>query len=133
MAKTDSIVQEQGVIDISLPTIVDLSAKQYRYVVRNATTGNIEACGANAQPLGVLQNAPVGSATRLAVAHVRLLGVSKLKVAGTVAPGSWINSDTNGEGLANTTNNRPSGAIALCDGTSADLISVMVIPSVMGA
>lgn len=132
MAKTDSIVQEQGVVDISLPTIVDLSAKQYRFVKRNATTGNIEAAGANEQPLGVLQNAPNG-ATRTTTAHVRLLGVSKLKVAGTVTPGSWINSDTNGEGLANTTNNRPSGAIALCDGTSADLISVMVIPSVMGA
>lgn len=132
MAQTDSVVQEQGVVDISRRTIVDLSAKQYCFVKRNATTGNIEACGANEQPLGVLQNAPNGSVHE-DIAHVRILGNSKLKAAGTIGPCAWISSDTNGAGVANTTNNRPSGAMSLCDATSGDLFSVLVVPSVMGA
>jgi len=132
MAKNQSVVTEAGAIDISLPTTANLSAKQYRFVKRDATTGNIVACGANEQPLGVLQNAPNGS-SREAVAEVRISGVSKLKLAGTVTPSSWVQCDTNGEGTPNTTNNRPSGAMALSDGTSGDLIAVLVLPSIMGA
>jgi len=132
MAKNQSATTEAGAVDMSFPTVANLSAKQYRFVKRDATTGNIVACGANEQPLGVLQNAPNGS-TREDVAIVRIAGVSKLKLAGTVTPSSWIQSDTNGEGTPNTTNNRPSGAMALSDGTSGDLIAVLVAPSVMGA
>lgn len=132
MAKTDGFYTEAGAVDISLPCAADLSGKQYYFVKRDLTTGNIVACGANEQGIGVLQNAPNG-ATRPDVAQVRVSGVSKLRLAGTVTPQSWVQSDTNGAGTPNTTNNRPSNALALSDGDSGDLIPVLVQPCIMGA
>lgn len=132
MAKKMSVTTEAGAIDISLPTAADLSAKQYFFVKRDATTGKIVACGANEQPLGVLQNAPNGSA-RDATAQVRVSGVSKIKLAGTVTPSSFIQCDTNGNGTPNTTDKRPSGGLSLADGVTGDISTMLVSPSIMGA
>lgn len=125
MAKTDSITTEEGKIDISLPTDADLSALQYYFVKRDATDGKVVACGANEKPLGILQNAPNG-ATKDAVAQVRISGVSKLKIAETVTFGKFLTSTSASKGEVCDAAGEEYGAKALCDGTSDDLISVLV-------
>lgn len=125
MAKTDSFTTEAGAIDISLPTDADLSALQYCYVKRDATDGKVVACGANEKMLGILQNAPNGS-SKDAVAVVRVGGLSKLKVSETVIPGNFLTSTSGSLGEVCDAAGEEYGAVALCDGTANDLITVLI-------
>lgn len=125
MAKTDSFYTEAGAVDISLPTAANLSALQYFFVKRDATTGKVVACGANEKPLGILQNAPNGS-SKDAVAHVRISGVSKLKIAETVTFGKFLTATSASKGEVCDAAGEEYGAKALCDGDADDLITVFV-------
>lgn len=125
MAKTDSFVTDAGAVDISLPTDANLSALQYYFVKRDATDGKVVACGLNEKPLGILQNAPNGSSAD-AIAHVRIAGVSKLKVAETVIPGNFLTSTAASKGEVCDAAGEEYGAIAMCDGTADDLITVLI-------
>lgn len=125
MAKTDSFYTEAGAVDISLPSDANLSALQYCFVKRDATDGKVVACGLNEKPLGILQNAPNGS-SRDATAHVRIGGVSKLKVSETVTFGKFLTSTAASLGEVCDAAGEEYGAKALCDGDANDIITVLV-------
>lgn len=78
---------------------VDLNAKQY-FIVKQHTDGTMILAGANGVgAVGVLQNKPkIGQA-----ALVRFIGTTKVVAGGTIAVGAWVTSDTNGKGIATTT------------------------------
>lgn len=126
MAKTISVTTEAGKIVVTLPTDVDLSAYQYHYVKNDATDGKVVPCGANEKPLGILQNAPVGSASKDAQAEVCIGGVSKISINETVIPGNFLTSTSGAKGEVCDAAGEEYGARALCDGTANDLISVLV-------
>lgn len=119
-----STVPEFAGQDINLKTATDISAKQY-YFVKNSS-GNVVAAGAGEQGLGIMQNAPVGTSARAAIAQVRTVGMSKLKLGGTVSAGQYIKADTNGAGVAATSDHDIYLAKALSDGVSGDLIAVVL-------
>lgn len=120
--------------DITVAASVDLSTKQYRFV-----TAAGAVAGAGAQALGVLQNDPKSGQG----AGVRVMGVSKLVLGGTVSVDTKISSDANGAGVAFTAaavNTSDAGAsadpvntgshvmaIALRAGVSGDTIDVALV------
>lgn len=110
--------------DINLKTATDISTKQY-FFVKNSS-GNVVVAGAGEQGLGVLQNAPVGTTARAAIAQVRTVGMSKVKLGGTVSAGQYIKSDSNGKGVAATTDKDIYMAKALTDGVDGDIIATVV-------
>lgn len=126
MAKVNSFSTDMGAIDISLPTATDLSALQYCYVKLHATTGKVVACGLNEKMAGILQNAPVGSASADAVAQIRVGGVSILKVAETIIPGNFLTSTAASLGEVCDAAGEEYGAVALSDGSANDYITVLI-------
>jgi len=122
-----TLVKQIVGVDYDFPTASDLSALQYTFV---ALDGDelVVTCPSGAAPLGILQNAPVGTATKLAYATVRLAGFSKLVLAGTVVTTlPWIKPNTSGgTGIACTTDKDCYGAVAKSGGVSGDLILVEV-------
>lgn len=112
--------------DITVPAAADLSAKQYYFVLAAGTLA-----GAGAQALGVLQNNPASGDA----AGVRVMGVSKVVLGGTVAVGDLISSDANAKGVKYTAASVAAGTpeplsgthvlgIALEAGDAGDLIAV---------
>lgn len=119
--------------DFSFLSDIDLSASQYCLVT--VDDAGLDLCGANAMPLGVLQNAPIAGEA----GSVRLGGISKVVAGGTITKGQLLASDANGHVVAYTalagtiTNGTPdtiafSGSsvvgVALEDGASGDIIAV---------
>lgn len=101
----------------------DLSAKQFRFMVHGSADNLVVAAGAGVNAIGVLMNAPA-SGERAEVALQG--GGGKLKLAGTVARGSLIKSDANGDGLAAVAGDK-FGAMAMASGVSGDVIPVEVV------
>lgn len=117
------------VLDISVAATVDLSTSQYFFVKADGTL-----CAAGGKALGILQNNPKSGLA----AGVRVLGCSKLTLAGTVAAGDYIASDASGKGVKATVASVLAGtpeplagdhviAIALEAGVSGDVRSVALI------
>lgn len=128
MAKTSSVYSEASPIDVSLPTIVDLSSAGYVAVKRNASTGNIELCGANDKALGILQNAPNGSSSKPATAIVRIQGISKAKINEGVTFGKYLTPVATTAYLeVCDAADEEMCAMALCDGDANDIITVLVM------
>jgi len=109
----------------------DLSAKQFHFVKVGTVAGTVVAVtSATDIPLGILQNAPVADEG----ADVAVLGGgAKLKLAGTVAAGGLIKTDSAGKGVAATTDGSRVSAFADSLGSSGvtgDVIPVYVTPPV---
>src|ERR1035437_8527403 len=64
--------------------VTDLSALQYNLVKLNADFNVVAINGVTDYPIGVLDNAPVGTASVPAEASVTCFGVTKVKLGGTV-------------------------------------------------
>lgn len=121
-----SVSTEAGAVDMSFETQSDLSALQY-YFVKMDSSELVVACGANEKPLGILQNAPLGTAAAPKLAQVRLGGVSKLKIAEGVAFGKFLTSTAGSKGEVCDAAGEEYGAKALSSGDTDDLISVLVV------
>jgi len=77
----------------------DLSGKQYTFVTKGATAGDILSATASDVIIGVLQDKP-----RLGeFGTVATDGILKVKVSGTVTENAYVGSDANGLGVAVTT------------------------------
>ncbi|MGR3310224.1 MAG: hypothetical protein ACUZ77_05550 [Candidatus Brocadiales bacterium] len=76
---------ENRLLDISFEAAEDLSNDQYRIVTLSGNKVQRPNAGTDI-PLGVLQNAPASGEA----AVVRLLGITKLQLGGTVAALDWI-------------------------------------------
>lgn len=102
---------------------VDLSAKQYRFVTFDSTSGKLNVVGTQgAQALGILQNNPLADQQCTVAVD---WPASKLVLSGTVTQGGVIMSANDGTGIAATSTNKGLG-IALADGVSGDIIPVMM-------
>ncbi len=127
MAKTISVVNDDGSIDVSVPTASDLSSFQYCFVKKDSSGKIVAADTANEQTLGVLQNAPNGS-TKETEAIVRIQGVTKLKTGGAVTVLEFLKTVvTSAAAAAIASDHDIYGAQALCDGDSGDIIQALVV------
>lgn len=112
-----------------LKATADLSAKQYHFAkgdVANNDQVVIAALGTD-QILGVIQNTPaLGEAVQL-----RVVGISKLKLGGTVTRFDRVTSDTAGKGVL-ATGMQPAAAIAMESGVSGDIIPVLMVSVASG-
>lgn len=117
---------EAGAIDVSIKTEADISALQEHFVKLD-TSERVVACGANEKPLGILQNAPLGTATAPAIALIRIGGVSRLKIAETVAFGNFLTSTSSSTGEVCDAAGEEYGAKALTSGEANDRITVLVV------
>lgn len=120
-----TLISEAGAIDISRPTQTDLSALQYHYV-KHDSSELVVACGANEKPLGILQNAPVGTATAPAIATVRIGGMSKLVLAETVISGNFLTSTSGSTGEVCDAAGEEYGSKSLTSGESGDKAAVII-------
>jgi hypothetical protein len=121
-----SLITNEGAIDLSRPTQADLSALQY-HNVKHSTAELVVACGLNEAPLGILQNAPTGSATAEATAVVRIQGVSKLKIAEAVAFGDRLTSTAASKGEVVDAADEEICARTLTSGDTDDLVAVQLM------
>jgi hypothetical protein len=81
---------ENKILDISYPAAESLANDQYRIVILDATLGTVRRPNAATDiPLGILQNAP-GSGE---AAVVRVLGISKVVLGGTIARGVIVSCE----------------------------------------
>ena len=125
MASADrTLIPAQSDGDLNFPTVTDLSALQYKFVILN-TSNQVVVCGANGKPLGILQNAPDGSSDQ-ATAIVRLWGASKLKLAEAVLHGNFLTSTAAGLGEVADAANEEFGAVAIGAGDAGDLLAVNI-------
>lgn len=113
----------QSVRDLenSKEAAADLSAKQY-YFVKVDTSGKIAlAAAATDAIVGVLQNTPASGEQ----ATYRFGGTAKIVLGGTVDEGEWVTSDSNGKGVATTTDGNIA-VRALEAGVAGDIIEVQL-------
>lgn len=77
-------------VDLTFPAAADLSTHQYKFVKLDANGKVALQAAATDKPIGILQNKP--NAANVS-ATVRILGISKVKFAGTSAPGDALYGD----------------------------------------
>jgi hypothetical protein len=121
---------ENDVMDVSLLTATDLSLYQYHFVKMSAdNTVVICAHATNDNPIGILQNKPVGTSAAPVVARVRLMGVSRAIVGagGAVAFGELVGTDAIGEALTKTANKTKYLGVVLEGGSAAETASVLLM------
>ena len=92
---------EKFMILESFPCATDLSTKQYHFV--KITSGKVVICAAATDiPVGVLQNKPVGTATKDAIATVCSFGVTKINSDAALTQDAWIGTSADGQADAKT-------------------------------
>jgi hypothetical protein len=109
---------------LSLPTVTNLSAKQY-FAVSMDTTGNAVLATATKNCYGFLQNSPDGSTDTCASIAVR--GKTRAAITDTIAIGAALEIVSGGSLV-----NHASGtvvAIANEAGATGDVISVTILTS----
>lgn len=104
------------------PDATASTACQYRFV-KESSTGVVRAAAATDNLFGVLQNKP----TDTHAATVGIGGVTKLKVAGTVAVGDNLTADSAGKAVTTTTTGNYVGAIALAAGSAGDYVPALIV------
>lgn len=109
----------------------DLSAKQNHFVKAHTVAGQVAAItSASDKPIGILMNTPLaGEAAEVAV----LGGGAKLKVAGIIAAGARIKTDSAGKGVAASAEGDTMCAVADAIGASSadgDVIPVFPLPAI---
>lgn len=113
-----------------LKATADLSAKQYTFVKADTANNDqvVQATDEADNVLGVIQNTPAaGEAVQL-----RTIGITKLKLGGTVTRGDRVGPSATGLGLSLGATVGAAAAIALQSGVINDIISVILIPAAMG-
>lgn len=115
---------EEALVVVSRPAAVDLSVwNTYKYTaLKLDTSGNVTPVTTSADVVyGILQNDPkAGQAARVATG-----GVTKLRIAATIAAGALVALDTAGKGKVPATGNRVIG-IAVNGGVTGDIIPVLL-------
>jgi hypothetical protein len=113
-----------------LKATADLSAKQYTFV-KGDTANNDQVVSAADEAdnvLGVLQNTPAaGDAVQL-----RVVGITKLKLGGTVTRFDRVGPKADGTGISIGTGVGVAAGIALQSGVIGDIISMLLVPEASG-
>lgn len=122
-------IQQPGLSNGLCVAAADLSTHQFKFVRVTADfTVNLNSVN-NGQCLGILQDKPKAGEP----ANVMIDGVSKVKLAGTVAFGGLISSTAAGLGQAATGVNTVVQAMALEAGVVNDIIAVQLIRCVLAS
>lgn len=113
-------------IDMTFKAGADLSSYQYHFVYLSAAN-TVTFAAENGRTIGILQNAPDAAGES---ARVRVEGVSKLYVYGTITRGLLLTSSAQ---TGNVAHGEPvdaasewAGAMALEAGTTGDVLTVLV-------
>ncbi len=115
---------EQKILDVSMVAAEDLSADQYKFVVRTST-GCRKPTSVLEIPDGVLQ----GGVKQGGPAVIRKLGISKVQTGGAIAMGGFVQTASDGRGVS--TQNNYGFIVGVClepADTADDIASVMLIP-----
>lgn len=126
-----SNVPESG-FDITMKTTADLSTGPYLFV-KGANANEVALAGSGDVPLGVLQDAPLGTSTAPLPATVRCLGFTRLKAGGTISQGNWLKPTTGGTAVASSTDHDIVGAQALEDAVSGDIFAAVIVKLTVSA
>lgn len=113
-----------------LKATADLSAKQYTFVrMDTANNDQVVSCTDEADNvLGVVQNTPaLGEAVQL-----RVVGITKIKLGGTVTRGDRVGPSATGTGISIATGVGQAAGIALQSGVIGDIISMLLVPEAEG-
>lgn len=112
----------------------NLSSKEYYFVTLDTSDSDlvVNLAAAATAPLFILYEGVDGSSSE-GIGSIFAVGFAKLKLGGSVSRGDRLTSDSNGKGIATTTNNDWYGAIALEGGVSNDVIEVLVAVGQVGA
>jgi len=122
-------VELQG-LDIGfLKASADLSAYQHYGVKISTTDFTVEPATAAAVD-GILQNKPAAEGR---ACQVRISGVSKVELGGTVVAADKATTDSNGKLIATTTNNDRIVGTFLEAGDSGDTVTMLVEPGYLAA
>lgn len=122
--------------DFTFPASGDLSANQFKFVTLNSS-GQTQLAGANVECVGVQQDAPAAAGR---ASQVRIFGISKVKLGGSVAAMDKVASNASGLGVKSTSASVSAGTpepiagslvqgIALAAGVTGDIIPVLLTHS----
>ncbi len=102
----------------------DLSAKQFLAVKFASTAGEVVTVNASTDAaIGILQNKPADGA----VAEVRQIGVSKMKMAATISQGGDLGWDSTGQGTTrNQAGSRAFGRVQEASTDEGDISTVLL-------
>lgn len=119
------MARENGILDITLDVSGNnLSGSTDDFIfVKVAAAGNkVVAAAANDSAIGISQEtAKDGEGISF-----RTVGVSKLRLGGTVSPNQFLKPDASGNGVRHL-GNSPASAKAIEGGVSGDIISVLIV------
>lgn len=103
----------------------DLSANQYRFVVKDASTNNQwTAAGANALAPAVQRNAPDAAGR---VLELQVAGVAKVEAGASITVGDYIATDSSARAVTAPGSGNPRIGIALeAAGGAGELIPVLL-------
>jgi len=111
-------------LDISIPAAADLSAKQYRFVTIDSS-GNAAVSTRGAKSAGVLQDAPAAASR---AASIRVSGITKVVLGGSVTAGNNAVADANGAAVtASSADNADMGTF-LQSGASGEIVAMLLQP-----
>lgn len=115
---------EKPLFPITLNPSTDLSTSQYLFI-KVDSSGEAALAGAGENAAGILQNKPNTTGSELE-ASIETLGISPIKLGGTVTAGGNIMSDSAGKGVAHTGTNAVL-AIALESGVDGEEIACLLV------
>lgn len=122
--------QSIGILDITFKAGADLSSSQYAPVKLGTNPGEVVACGAGEEAVGILQNLPkVGHA-----AQVRVAGTSIVRASGEIAKGSTVAAAADARvAVADTPPVYAIGLTLEAAATDGDLVEMLIRPQLLQA
>ncbi|MEE8151267.1 MAG: hypothetical protein V3T43_06085 [Nitrosomonadaceae bacterium] len=127
-----STAQQYNVLD-TITVVIDtnLDAKERFFVTLETTGDRIVNLAANAAaPVFILMEGVDGSTTA-GIGTVAMVGRVPVELGGTVTAGAKLTSDSAGKAVATTTDTDHYGGIALEDGVSGDIITMLIAPGMV--
>ena len=118
------MASENGILDLSFTVSgngLSADADQHIFAKMGATSPQVVAAAAGDRILGITQATNINTRG----VPIRLIGVSKLLLSGTVVAGRPVKASANGTGVQSV-GDAPYGAVALEDGVSGDKITVLL-------
>ena len=121
---------EEDVLDISLLTVVDLSAQQYHFVTLSANNTVEVTNNAADIVVGVLQNKPHGETASPAVARVRVFGLTRIAADASagIGYGDFVGTNASGEGVAKVADTDRISGLCTVSGAAGDTGVIVVMP-----
>lgn len=129
--------------DFTFQTDIDLTNDQFLFVVLGSD-GYLDIAGAGVRALGVVQDAPVGSAGTPKASQVRVAGPTKVQAGGSFNAGDLLSVNASGKavkytgatvftGTPYTVSGTQVMGIALSAGSNGEIVAMYLQPSGLAA